>query len=99
MIKYVCDMCGKPLLENEDVRYVVRIDVYATRDTCDYPESYDDMDAVDDMFDAMDAPEAPSAEDESYTTFRFDLCPECHRRYLEDPLAMPRKRRIGFSDN
>jgi len=99
MIKYVCDMCGKPLLENEDVRYVVRIDVYAAHETYDYPESYDDMDAADDVFDAMDDADAASGEDESYATFRFDLCPACHKRYLEDPLVRPRKRRIGFSDN
>lgn len=99
MIKYVCDMCGKPLLDNEDVRYVVRIDVYAACEPSELPESYDDLDAVEDMLDAMDDPDGPHPEDESYSSFRFDLCSVCHRRYLDDPLSVRKERRIGFSDN
>jgi hypothetical protein len=99
MIKYVCDMCGKPLLENEDIRYVVRIDVYAAYSSSDSSEDFDDIDAVDEMLDAPSDPEGPSAEDESYITFRFDLCPECHDRYLQDPLFRKKPRRIGFSEN
>jgi len=99
MVKYVCDMCGKPLLEDEDVRYVVKIEVYVARDVYEPGEGYDDIDPVDEMLDSIDTLEGPPADDGSYAGFRFDLCPECRRRYLEDPLVRPRKRRIEFSDN
>ncbi|NQT18805.1 MAG: hypothetical protein HQ592_03805 [Planctomycetes bacterium] len=99
MIKYVCDMCGKPLIDNEDVRYVVRIDVYAACESAEYPEGYDDLDAVEDMLDAADDPDGPRPVDESFSSFRFDLCSICHRRYLEDPLSVRKERRLGFSDN
>ena len=98
MIKYVCDMCGKPLLENEDVRYVVRIEVYAAYESAEPPDEYDDLDAVEDMLDEAEDAEAP-AEDDTIPPFRFDLCPECHKRYLEDPLFRKANRRIRFSDN
>ena len=95
MIKYVCDMCGKPLLEEEDVRYVVKIEVYSAYESSD-ADDYDDVDAVEDAIDDSEEEEQP--EDEGYTSFRFDLCPECHKRYLEDPLFRKANRRIGFSD-
>ena len=100
MIKYVCDMCGKPLLENEDIRYVVRIEVYAAYETSECPDEdeYDDIEAVEDMLDEADDAEG-QPEDESPPKFRFDLCPECHKRYLEDPLFRKTHRRIRFSDN
>ena len=28
MVHYTCDMCGKPLLPDEDIRYVVKIEVH-----------------------------------------------------------------------
>jgi len=99
MIKYVCDMCGKPLLEDEEVRYVVKIEVYAAYESADAPEDYDDMDAVEEMLDDADDADGQPAEDGSFSTFRYDLCPECHKRYLQDPLFKKANRRIGFSDN
>ncbi|HUU68350.1 MAG TPA: hypothetical protein VM186_02400 [Planctomycetota bacterium] len=98
MIKYFCDMCGKPLLEGEDIRYVVKIEVYAAYESSDVPDEYDDMEALEETLDEPEDPEG-QVEDESFTPFRFDLCPECHRRYLQDPLFKKANRRIGFSDN
>ena len=100
MIKYVCDMCGKPLLEDEEIRYVVRIDVYAAYDSSDAPDEYDGQDAMEEMLDAAADPEgSPAEDDDSYITFRFDLCPECQKQYLQDPLLKQKTRRIRFSDN
>ncbi len=99
MIKYVCDMCSKPLLDSEDVRYVVRIDVYPAYEPSEYPEEFDDRDVADEMFEGADDPDALPPDDDSCASFRFDLCPTCHKRYLDDPLFTARKRRIDFSDN
>ena len=93
-------MCGKALLDNEDVRYVVKIEVYAAYESSDLPDDYDDIDAVEDMLDTGDDSDAAAGDDDdSFSTLRFDLCPECHKRYLEDPLFRKANRRIGFSDN
>jgi len=92
-------MCGRPLLENEDVRYVVKIDVYAAVESSE-PDDYDDIDAMEDMLDnAEDPADDSAADDDSFATFRFDLCPACHKRYLADPLFRKSNRRIGFSEN
>ena len=54
MIKYVCDMCGKALLEEEDTRYVIKIDVYAAFEGSESPDDYDDHDTVEEFFDGAD---------------------------------------------
>jgi len=92
-------MCGKPLLEDEDIRYVVRIDVYAAYDSSESVEDYDNRDGVEDMMDAAGDAEYPANDDDSYITFRFDLCPDCQRQYLQDPLFKQKPRKIRFSDN
>ena len=96
MIKYVCDICGKPLLEEDDVRYVVKIEVYSAYESSD-ADDYDEADAVEEILGGPEDPE--QADDDGFVSFRFDLCPDCHKRYLEDPLFKKTHRRIGFSDN
>ncbi len=93
-------MCGKSMVPEEDVRYVVKIEVYATCDSmegdCDFEEEviadYEDDDEVDN-FDSDDI------EDVEYKTFRFDLCSKCHNKYLQDPLSIQSIRRGRFSEN
>jgi hypothetical protein len=36
---------------------------------------------------------------EERRSFRFDLCPQCHRKYLCDPLGAEHLLPIGFSHN
>ena len=38
-------------------------------------------------------------EDQVYKSFRFDLCPECHKKFLKDPLNREAARSIDFSKN
>jgi hypothetical protein len=105
MIRYSCDMCGRSLVPDEDDRYVVKIEVYATCDTMDADcedeefindfEEEDDDESDDDM-DNLDPDEIESIE---YKTFRYDLCCKCHSRYLQDPLSINSIRRGRFSEN
>ncbi len=101
MVHYTCDMCGKPLLADEDIRYVVKIEVYPS---CDAMEMDDDMDEeIEEM--EKDESEADAAdpaemlENGEYKTFRFDLCTKCHEKYLQDPLFLKLWNRTRFSEN
>jgi len=102
MIHFTCDMCGKPLLTDEDVRYVVKVEVYAAYDPLEVTE--DDLDenhlgAMSEIIEQMEGMDSDELEDQVYKSFRFDLCPACHQRYLEDPLLRHRRLRLGFHDN
>lgn len=102
MVHYTCDMCGKPLMEDEDIRYVVKIEVYIA---CDAMEMDDDLD--DEIQDVEEESEgqddavdpAEMLEDGEYKTFRFDLCTKCHGKYLQDPLFLKAWNRTRFSEN
>ena len=93
MVRYSCDMCGRSIIPEEDVRYVVKIEVYAACDSMEVDNDFDEelTDDYDDDDDDM--------EDVEYKTFRFDLCSKCHNKYLEDPLTIKSIRRGRFSEN
>jgi hypothetical protein len=90
MVHYSCDMCGKPLHSDKDVRYVVKVEVYSI-----YKDEDDDFEDHDDEIDA----EMEELEDAEYKTFRFDLCSECHSKYLQNPLFIKGIRKTRFSEN
>ena len=45
------------------------------------------------------SPDEQELEDQVYKNFRFDLCPECHKKFLKDPLGREAARSIDFSKN
>ncbi|OQY98346.1 MAG: hypothetical protein B6D35_12315 [Candidatus Brocadia sp. UTAMX2] len=102
MVHYTCDMCGRPLLADEDIRYVVKIEVYTACDAMEMDD--DDMDEeIWEMEEEYGQDEAPCSaegfEDGDYKTFRFDLCTKCHKKYLQDPLFLKLWNKTRFSEN
>ncbi|ODS30596.1 MAG: hypothetical protein SCARUB_04288 [Candidatus Scalindua rubra] len=102
MIRFNCDMCGRSLVPEEDVRYVVKIEVYAACDSMEIDDDFNeelmnDFEEEDDEeMDNIDSDEIDSIE---YKTFRYDLCSKCHSKYLQDPLSIKSIRRGRFSEN
>jgi len=102
MIHFTCDMCGKSLLTDEDVRYVVKVEVYAAYDPLEVTEDELDDDHLGEMseiIEQMEGMDPEELEDQVYKSFRFDLCPTCHQRYLRDPLFRYRNLRRDFLNN
>ncbi len=102
MIHFTCDMCGKTLLADEDTRYVVRIEVYAAYDPMEIgPDDLDEdhADEIHDLLEKMEDMDPDALQDQVYKTFRFDLCPVCHARYVQDPLLTARRLRARFGQN
>ena len=102
MIRYSCDMCGKSLLPGEDVRYVVKIEVFSTYDSVE-PDDDLDEELIDDFEEEDDDDiedfDSDEIDEGEYKTFRFDLCSKCHNKYLQDPLSIKSIRRGRFSEN
>lgn len=102
MLHYSCDLCGKELLVEEDLRYVVKIEVYAAYDPLEITEEdleEDHMEEISQLIKQMDDMDEQELEDQVYKNFRFDLCPECHKKFLKDPLGREAARSIEFSKN
>jgi hypothetical protein len=96
MINFNCDMCGKPLLVQEDVRYVVKIEVFAAYDTMEITEEDIREDHSEEMCrlcEQMEHTNPEDAENAVYKTLQLDLCPDCQKIYLKNPLPLHRPRR------
>lgn len=89
MAGFCCDTCGKPLLVDSDVRYLVKIEVFAAYDPMELTEEdirRDHMAEIRKLAEKLSSMDPAQLEDQVYKSFTFDLCPECQREYLKDPL-------------
>ena len=103
MLHFTCDLCGKEMLNQEDSRYVVKIEVFAAHDPREITEAdldEDHMEAVSQLLHEMENNVAdPDLEAPSYKKFRYDLCPECQKKFLRDPLNKEQEQKFDFSEN
>jgi len=105
MVHFTCDLCGKDLAPYGEPRFVVKIAAYAGYDPNQITEDdldEDHMEAVADLLRREEAEGASCSSDAdtpSYKGFRFDLCPECHGRFIKDPLNRDTLKLLNFSEN
>jgi len=102
MIHHSCDLCKRLIEPDEDLRYVVKIEVYAALEPAEADHNEDDRDHLQDMQEILqrmeDADDDQIGED-VYQQLRFDLCPECRKRFLKNPLGRDAKKHFDFSKN
>lgn len=101
MLHFTCDLCGKKMRAGDDRRYVVKMEVYPAHDPEEITDDdldQDHMDAISEMLeDADDASlEEPAP---TYKKLQYDLCPDCQKRFLHDPLGKEASQKYHFSKN
>src|SRR5262245_57019933 len=98
MLHFSCDLCGQPL---DDRRYVVRLEVFPAFDAVELTEADLDVDHLQEVAQEIHEMEVHGVEldDDETKSFRYDLCPGCHARYVRDPLSRDAIRRLNFSEN
>jgi hypothetical protein len=102
MVNVTCDLCGKKLRTGEDSRYVVKIEAYAADDPVEITEAdldEDHMEAVSQLLQECEENDTSAELVEPYKNFRYDLCEECHKKFLRDPMAREREPKFHFSKN
>ncbi len=114
MIHYSCDVCGTELDPAMEDHYVVKMTAFLAPKSYNVKESdlpvtgqhenLDDEvielpepedDSFEDLEDMMLEPIGPAP---SFKEFRYDLCPSCHKRFLDDPLGRETAK-FDFSKN
>lgn len=103
MLHITCDLCGKELCPGQDDRYVVKIEAFAAHDPGKLTEADlddDHMEAVSELLQDMachgdEADAFPPASKH----FRFDMCPNCHQKFVRDPLSKDASQKFDFSKN
>ena len=103
MLHVTCDLCGKELLPGDDHRYVVKMEVFAGHDPAKITDADlddDHMEAVSEMLRETEECYAdPDAVAPAYKKFRYDLCPECHKKFVRNPLSKEPAQKFDFSEN
>jgi hypothetical protein len=102
MIRYTCDLCKRELDPQGDLRYVVKMEIYAAFDPLGSAEEEDDRDHLQEIQDILERLEDSASEqvgEEVYQQLRFDLCPECRKKLLRNPLGREPAKVYDFSDN
>ncbi len=100
MLHFTCDHCGRKLEPDDDERYVVKIETYAADDANVLTEAdldEDHMEAVTELL--RDMEDCPTDAVEANKLFRYDLCEECHKRFVQDPLGKENAPKLFFSKN
>jgi hypothetical protein len=101
MVHYTCDLCGKELLPEDGRRYVIRMEVYAAHDLAEITEAdldQDHMDAVSQMLQGVEDGTADLDElSAPFQKFRYDLCPDCHKKFVRDPLNKETAQKFHYS--
>ena len=103
MIHYTCDRCKRVLDPAEDLRYVVKMEVNAVMEPVDAEQNDDDRDhllEVHEILERADDEEDPCVSDHVFRRRRYDLCPECHQKFMKNPLGREQHAaQLGFSQN
>ncbi len=102
MLHITCDLCGKELMPGDDHHFVVKVEVFAAHDPTEITEAdldEDHMEAVSQLLRDMEDNVTDPDLTPSYKKLRFDLCPECHKKFLRDPLGKEAAQKFDFSEN
>lgn len=102
MIHYTCDRCKRQINTADQTRYIVQIDIQtATEESkVEIEEDVDQLLELHQMLEGMTDEMDLEADDAIASHHgRYDLCPECHRQFLQNPLGRDSLLALGFSNN
>jgi hypothetical protein len=102
MIHYTCDRCKRVIDPEQELRYAVRMEIEAVIDPLHEHEPQDDRDhllEIDELLERADVEMSGEDSSDVYHQRRYDLCPQCYRKFAANPLGRERKTALGFSHN
>lgn len=102
MLHVTCDLCGKEIRPKEDQHFVVKIEAFAAHDPTELTEDdldEDHIEAIGQMLREMEDSDTSPELDEPNRQFRYDLCCDCHKKFVQNPLAKEVAQKFDFSKN
>lgn len=102
MIHYSCDCCKRLIDGEDDLRYVVKMEIYAAMDPVEASAADDDRDhllEMQEILQRMEDSENEQIGEEVFQQLRFDLCPECRKKFMKNPLGREPAKQFDFSNN
>lgn len=88
MIHYCCDRCKRQLNPDDDLRYVVKMEVHAAMaDAEDADVDRDHLLEVHEILERLEDVESEVIADDIYQRLRFDMCADCYRKFVLNPIG------------
>jgi hypothetical protein len=101
MIHYSCDRCNRSIEPDDDLRFSVNIKIEVALDSsdCDPDDHREQLVELNDILERLDESEREEVTQSAFQCRAFDLCSDCHREYIKNPLALETPAKLGFSEN
>lgn len=101
MIHFTCDGCHRCLDPEHDARYVLRVEVYTALDPTDddWDDDRDHLEELQEIIERLDDAADSNIGEDVYQQVRYDLCSECRRKFLRNPLGRGLSPQLNFSQN
>ena len=93
-ISYVCDICGRRMSENDEERYLFKMEIYAAAPMLELTEedlAKDHSDEIRRLVEELRRGDPDEVDAAVYRGFHYDLCRSCQRRIVKDPIAALRE--------
>lgn len=101
MIHFTCDSCKQTINTERDLRYVLKIEVYAALDSeeegCETDR--DHLEEIQDILERLDDDDDSQLGADVYQHVRYDLCTECRGKFMRNPLGRHSTTPFDFSKN
>jgi hypothetical protein len=102
MMHFSCDLCGKEIQPSEDQRYVVKVEILAAEDPSQITDAdldEDNLQAISEILQGMEEGQNDIDFPAAQQKFRFDLCGECKKKFIRNPLGRESSQKLSFSKN
>lgn len=102
MIHYSCDRCNQKIASQDEFRYVVRMEVRAALDLgtgLDNEADRDPLMELHEILESAEDAESDLVDEDVYQQLRYDLCPECYRKLMRNPVGREQSVEFNFSKN
>ena len=102
MIRYSCDLCKRDLDTENDLRYVVKMEIFAAMDTSTEDDDNDPLEQIQDIIERHDDLMNETIGEDVCQQLRFDLVRrECREKFVKHPLGRESfvAAMAGFSKN
>ncbi len=102
MIHYSCDRCKRPIPVQESIRYVVKMEIEAAIGDCSNECPDADLDCLSEMDEILENMEDDLLDEDLsivHQRRQYDLCPNCYREFIKNPVGREKLVPFGFSKN
>ncbi len=99
MITYACDRCKRIIDVNNEIRFVVSIEVQAAFGADETDVQHEHLDELSEALGELDSQEQEEISHQVYEKRSFDLCDTCRAEYGKNLLGVDAASALEFSDN